>query len=78
MTKKSEGPFTIEINEYQRALLVRVLSNIDTEFVQVLKCCAADPSGIEDSAFNETEMLKRMLEDLPSDSQENMISSFCS
>jgi hypothetical protein len=67
MIKKPEGPFEIMINDYQRQLLIKVLSHMSHGLTVNLKNSPPDPStgGLSDNALREAVCLRDMLKDLP-------------
>ena len=70
MIKKPEGPFDISINDYQRKLLIEVLTNISPEHRKRLLQQLPDPKGLSDNAYEEADMLLGMLTSLPEQNEE--------
>jgi hypothetical protein len=57
--------YTVTINEYQRNLVLQALRHLALTQADLLKSQPADPSGIEDSAYEDTTMAISLLDDLP-------------
>ncbi len=80
-TPMPEGPFTIVISEYQRALLVRIMEQIakDENFGKQLATEPNDPNMLipESDALGEARVLMSMLRDLPGINVKDMVHGFC-